>query len=264
MYTYRIRGKRGPFKIILPDSFCSFLTPPGMSGSPPSFSDYLYFYSFMNRKIHAHFHWQPISIVRYCSFSFFREDYAETVIVLFLIFRIGLFDNICPYCLPVCPPARRHFSDPLWGHFLFSGITNQVCRPFSRILRDRKRHILLEVRTGNNRRSLCKPPRTEYASLSLSHIFRIHLRTAWLSFSLGKGSAREIPFFLWKNNKEEQAARTFWRSLNHAEPWLSIGCEIFCRQIVYFFCRFKSFSCWLSSNCVVYIKSTCFLYIVDC
>lgn len=113
MYTYRIRGKRGPFKIILPDSFCSFLTPPGMSGSPPSFSDYLYFYSFMNRKIHAHFHWQPISIVRYCSFSFFREDYAETVIVLFLIFRIGLFDNICPYCLPVCPPTRRHFSDPL-------------------------------------------------------------------------------------------------------------------------------------------------------
>ena len=98
----------------------------------------------------------------------------------------------------------------------------------------------------------------------LSHIFRIHLRTTWLSFSLGKGSAREIPFFLWKNNKEEQAARTFWRSLNHAEPWLSIGCEIFCRQIVYFFCRFKSFSCWLSSNCVVYIKSTCFLYIVDC
>ena len=149
MYTYRIRGKRGPFKIILPDSFCSFLTLPGMSGSPPSFSDYLYFYSFMNRKIHAHFHWQPISIVRYCSFSFFREDYAETVIVLFLIFRIGLFNNICPYCLPVCPPARRHFSDPLWGHFLFSGITNQVCRPFSRILRDRKRHILLEVRTGN-------------------------------------------------------------------------------------------------------------------
>lgn len=93
MYTYRIRGKRGPFKIILPDSFCSFLTPPGMSGSPPSFSDYLYFYSFMNRKIHAHFHWQPISIVRYCSFSFFREDYAETVIVLFLIFRIGLIKS---------------------------------------------------------------------------------------------------------------------------------------------------------------------------
>lgn len=37
MYTYRIRGKRGPFKIILPASFCSFLTLPGMSGSPPSF-----------------------------------------------------------------------------------------------------------------------------------------------------------------------------------------------------------------------------------
>lgn len=148
MYTYRIRGKRGPFKIILPDSFCSFLTPPACPVLHHHFRLPI-FYSFMNRKIHAHFHWQPISIVRYCSFSFFREDYAETVIVLFLIFRIGLFDNICPYCLPVCPPARRHFSDPLWGHFLFSGITNQVFRPFSRILRDRKRHILLEVRTGN-------------------------------------------------------------------------------------------------------------------
>ena len=93
MYTYRIRGKRGPFKIILPASFCSFLTLPGMSGSPSSFSDYQYFYSFMNRKIHAHFHWQPISIVRYCSFSFFREDYAETGVVLFLIFRIGLIKS---------------------------------------------------------------------------------------------------------------------------------------------------------------------------
>lgn len=31
--------------------------------------------------------------VRYCSFSFFREDYAETDIVLFLIFRIGLIKS---------------------------------------------------------------------------------------------------------------------------------------------------------------------------
>ena len=76
-------------------SFCSFLTLPGMSGSPPSFSDYLYFYSFMDRNVHAHFYRQPISIdcLRYCSFSFFREDYAETDIVLFLIFRIGLIKS---------------------------------------------------------------------------------------------------------------------------------------------------------------------------
>lgn len=87
-------------------------------------------------------------------------------------------------------------------------------------------------------------------------------RMAFLLFREGLCPRNSI--FSLKNNKEEQAARTFWRSLNHAEPWLSIGCEIFCRQIVYFFCRFKSFSCWLSSNCVVYIKSTCFLYIVDC
>ncbi|RHC16589.1 hypothetical protein DW857_17670 [Phocaeicola vulgatus] len=79
MYTYRIRGKRGPFKIILPDSFCSFLTPPGMSGSPPSFSDYLYFYSFMNRKIHAHFHWQPISIGKHSINSPFH---SKNVILL--------------------------------------------------------------------------------------------------------------------------------------------------------------------------------------
>ena len=192
MYTYRIRGKRGPFKIILPDSFCSFLTPPGMSGSPPSFSDYLYFYSFMNRKIHAHFHWQPISIVRYCSFSFFREDYAETVIVLFLIFRIGLFNNICPYCLPVCPPARRSALRTL---SFFRDYKSGLPSVLPHLARSETAHT-----PGSShrqyRRSLCKPPRTEYASLSLSHIFRIHLRTAWLSFSLGKGSAREIPFFL--------------------------------------------------------------------
>ena len=194
MYTYRIRGKRGPFKIILPDSFCSFLTPPGMSGSPPSFSDYLYFYSFMNRKIHAHFHWQPISIVRYCSFSFFREDYAETVIVLFLIFRIGLFDNICPYCLPVCPPAPL-LRSALRTLSFFRDYKSGLPSVLPHLARSETAHT-----PGSShrqyRRSLCKPPRTEYASLSLSHIFRIHLRTTWLSFSLGKGSAREIPFFL--------------------------------------------------------------------
>lgn len=71
MYTYRIRGKRGPFKIILPASFCSFLTLPGMSGSPPSFSDYQYFYSFMDRNVHAHFYRQPISIDCQVLFIFF-------------------------------------------------------------------------------------------------------------------------------------------------------------------------------------------------
>lgn len=65
MYTYRIRGKRGPFKIILPASFCSFLTLPGMSGSPLSFSDYQYFYSFMDRNVHAHFYRQSDHYWRY-------------------------------------------------------------------------------------------------------------------------------------------------------------------------------------------------------
>ena len=97
MYTYRIRGKRGPFKIILPASFCSFLTLPGMSGSPPSFSDYQYFYSFMDRNVHAHFYRQSDHYWRYplnerilsgiVHFLFFREDYAETSVCTFLDFQ---------------------------------------------------------------------------------------------------------------------------------------------------------------------------------
>lgn len=93
MYTYRIRGKRGPFKIILPASFCSFLTLPGMSGSPPSFSDYQYFYSFMDRNVHAHFYRQPISIDCQVLFIFFFSGRLCTDIVLFLIFRIGLIKS---------------------------------------------------------------------------------------------------------------------------------------------------------------------------
>ena len=95
MYTYRIRGKRGPFKIILPASFCSFLTLPGMSGSPPSFSDYLYFYSFMDRNVHAHFYRQPISIDCQVLFIFFfsgrlcRNRYCT-----FLDFQ-NRFDKVC-------------------------------------------------------------------------------------------------------------------------------------------------------------------------
>ena len=95
MYTYRIRGKRGPFKIILPASFCSFLTLPGMSGSPPSFSDYQYFYSFMDRNVHAHFYRQPISIDCQVLFIFFfsgrlcRNRYCT-----FLDFQ-NRFDKVC-------------------------------------------------------------------------------------------------------------------------------------------------------------------------
>lgn len=37
-----------------------------MSGSPPSFSDYLYFYSFMNRKIHAHFYKPQNKMFHFC------------------------------------------------------------------------------------------------------------------------------------------------------------------------------------------------------
>ena len=95
MYTYRIRGKRGPFKIILPASFCSFLTLPGMSGSPPSFSDYLYFYSFMDRNVHAHFYRQPISIDCQVLFIFFFSGrLCRNRCCTFLDFQ-NRFDKVC-------------------------------------------------------------------------------------------------------------------------------------------------------------------------
>ena len=109
MYTYRIRGKRGPFKIILPASFCSFLTLPGMSGSPPSFSDYLYFYSFMDRNVHAHFYRQPISIDcqvlfifffsgrlcrnRYCTFLDFQNRFNKVCRIVFRFVHRPLADS---------------------------------------------------------------------------------------------------------------------------------------------------------------------------
>ena len=68
---------------------------PSMSGSPPSFSDYLYFYSFMDRNVHAHFYRQPISIDCQVLFIFFfsgrlcRNRYCT-----FLDFQ-NRFDKVC-------------------------------------------------------------------------------------------------------------------------------------------------------------------------
>lgn len=202
-----------------------------MSGSPPSFSDYLYFYSFMDRNVHAHFYRQPISIdcLRYCSFSFFREDYAETDIVLFLIFRIGLIKSAVlssglstdhlpiasegisykmampvPFRISPClsrPEIRRTSVSAIWPCSLF--LYGHNIYPF------------------------------------FCHIFFIFISFRMVfSLFLGKGSAREIPFFHRKNNKEEQAGFRQSHEPNHAEPWLSIDYDFFCRQIVYFFCRF--------------------------
>ena len=103
MYTYRIRGKRGPFKIILPASFCSFLTLPGMSGSPPSFSDYQYFYSFMDRNVHAHFYRQSDHYWRYplnerilsgIVIFFFSGRLCRNRCCTFLDFQ-NRFDKVC-------------------------------------------------------------------------------------------------------------------------------------------------------------------------
>lgn len=94
MYTYRIRGKRGPFKIIL--LLLLFLL---------DATRYVRFSAIIFRlPIFLFVHGQECS----CAFLsathkywlsqvlfifFFREDYAETDIVLFLIFRIGLIKS---------------------------------------------------------------------------------------------------------------------------------------------------------------------------
>ena len=217
MYTYRIRGKRGPFKIILPASFCSFLTLPGMSGSPPLFSDYLYFYSFMDRNVHAHFYRQPISIDCQVLFIFFfsgrlcRNRYCT-----FLDFQ-NRFDKVCRIVFRfVRRSAVRSPASCEIGNGTYSWKFAPAISPVS--LHAPKDGIRL-------------PQSVTYLPYPFPH------RMAFL-LSLGKGSAREIPFFHWKNNKEEQAGFRQSHEPNHAEPWLSIDYDFFCRQIVYFLCRF--------------------------
>lgn len=218
MYTYRIRGKRGPFKIILPASFCSFLTLPGMSGSPSSFSDYQYFYSFMDRNVHAHFYRQPISIDCQVLFIFFFSGRLCTDIVLFLIFRIGLIKSAVlssglstghlpiasegtsykmampvPFRISPClsrPEIRRTSVSAIWPCSLF--LYGHNIYPF------------------------------------FCHIFFIFISFRMVfSLFFGKGPAREIPFFHRKNNKEEQAGFRQSHEPNHAEPWLSIDYDFF-------------------------------------
>lgn len=80
-----------------------------MSGSPPSFSDYLYFYSFMDRNVHAHFYRQPISIDcqvlfifffsgrlcrnRYCTFLDFQNRFNKVCRIVFRFVHRPLADS---------------------------------------------------------------------------------------------------------------------------------------------------------------------------
>lgn len=189
-----------------------------MSGSPPSFSDYLYFYSFMDRNVHAHFYRQPISIDCQVLFIFFFSGRLCTDIVLFLIFRIGLIKSAVlssglstghlpiasegisykmampvPFRISPClsrPEIRRTSVSAIWPCSLF--LYGHNIYPF------------------------------------FCHIFFIFISFRMVfSLFFGKGPAREIPFFHRKNNKEEQAGFRQSHELNHAEPWLSIDYRIF-------------------------------------
>lgn len=115
MYTYRIRGKRGPFKIILPDSFGSFLF------LLDAIRHVRFSAIIFRLPIFLFVHEQEDS----CTLPLATPKYCQVLFIFFFPGRLcrnryctfpdfqNRFDNICPYCLPVCPPARRHFSDPL-------------------------------------------------------------------------------------------------------------------------------------------------------
>lgn len=169
-----------------------------MSGSPPSFSDYLYFYSFMDRNVHAHFYRQPISIDCQVLFIFFFSGRLCTDIVLFLIFRIGLIKSAVlssglstghlpiasegtsykmampvPFRISPClsrPEIRRTSVSAIWPCSLF--LYGHNIYPF------------------------------------FCHIFFIFISFRMVfSLFFGKGLAREIPFFHRKNNKEGKRLR---------------------------------------------------------
>lgn len=168
-----------------------------MSGSPPSFSDYLYFYSFMDRNVHAHFYRQPISIDCQVLFIFFFSGRLCTDIVLFLIFRIGLIKSAVlssglstghlpiasegtsykmampvPFRISPClsrPEIRRTSVSAIWPCSLF--LYGHNIYPF------------------------------------FCHIFFIFISFRMVfSLFFGKGSAREIPFF----SDAENVLYHFW------------------------------------------------------
>ena len=160
----------------------------------------------MDRNVHAHFYRQPISIDCQVLFIFFfsgrlcRNRYCT-----FLDFQ-NRFDKVCRIVFRfVRRSAVRSPASCEIGNGTYSWKFAPAISPVS--LHAPKDGIRL-------------PQSVTYLPYPFPH------RMAFL-LSLGKGSAREIPFFLWKNNKEEQAGFRQSHEPNHAEPWLSIDYDFF-------------------------------------
>lgn len=226
MYTYRIRGKRGRFKIILPLLFVPSWRYQACPVLRHHFQiTYIFIRSwtgmFMRISIGNLIITGGIRLMKeYCQvlFIFFFSGRLCTDIVLFLIFRIGLIKSAVlssglstghlpiasegtsykmampvPFRISPClsrPEIRRTSVSAIWPCSLF--LYGHNIYPF------------------------------------FCHIFFIFISFRMVfSLFFGKGPAREIPFFHRKNNKEEQAGFRQSHEPNHAEPWLSIDYDFF-------------------------------------
>lgn len=177
-----------------------------MSGSPPSFSDYLYFYSFMDRNVHAHFYRQPISIDCQVLFIFFfsgrlcRNRYCT-----FLDFQ-NRFDKVCRIVF-------WFVHRPLADSFRRNLLQNGNASAFQDLKSGAHPYLPYDL-------AVCSCMDIIYIRFSVTY-FLYSFHSAWsflFSLFFGKGSAREIPFFHRKNNKEEQADIPFQWNVHHAEP----------------------------------------------
>lgn len=175
-----------------------------MSGSPPSFSDYLYFYSFMDRNVHAHFYRQPISIDCQVLFIFFfsgrlcRNRYCT-----FLDFQ-NRFDKVCRIVF-------RFVHRPLADSFRRNLLQNGNASAFQDLKSGAHPYLPYDL-------AVCSCMDIIYIRFSVTY-FLYSFHSAWsFLFSLERALPEKFHFFHRKNNKEEQADIPFQWNVHHAEP----------------------------------------------
>lgn len=162
-----------------------------MSGSPPSFSDYLYFYSFMDRNVHAHFYRQPISIDCQVLFIFFfsgrlcRNRYCT-----FLDFQ-NRFDKVCRIVF-------RFVHRPLADSFRRNLLQKWQCQCLSGFLR-----VFQDLKSGAHPYlpydlAVCSCMDIIYIRFSVTY-FLYSFHSAWsFLFSLERALPEKFHFFIEK------------------------------------------------------------------
>lgn len=162
-----------------------------MSGSPPSFSDYLYFYSFMDRNVHAHFYRQPISIDCQVLFIFFfsgrlcRNRYCT-----FLDFQ-NRFNKVCRIVF-------RFVHRPLADSFRRNLLQKWQCQCLSGFLR-----VFQDLKSGAHPYlpydlAVCSCMDIIYIRFSVTY-FLYSFHSAWsFLFSLERALPEKFHFFIEK------------------------------------------------------------------